>query len=120
MLPDKNDCCQPMCCLSEPAGLAPPSLYLAAAGVGGLTIVDDDGVDSNLQRQLPTGDIGINSDLAAAAVRALNPTAHVTVIEHRLAEPELFSESDLVIDATDNAESRYSLNASVGAQANPW
>lgn len=105
---------------------SPIALYLAAAGVGALTIVDDDGVDSsNLQRQIAHGeaDIGINkATSAAAAVRALNPTAHVTVIEHRLAEPELsqrIGKADLAIDATDNAESRYSLNAACWRAGKP-
>jgi adenylyltransferase/sulfurtransferase len=105
---------------------SPIALYLAAAGIGSLTIVDDDGVDSsNLQRQIAHGeaDLGINKAAsAAAAIRALNPATHVTAIDHRLAEPELSQQivkADLVLDATDNAESRYGLNAACWQAGKP-
>lgn len=105
---------------------SPIALYLGAAGIGRLTIVDDDDVDSsNLQRQIAhrEKDIGVNKAVSAAAsVRALNPAAEVTAIEHRLAEPELslqISAADIVVDATDNAESRYSLNAACWQAGKP-
>ena len=68
---------------------SPIAMYLSAAGVGELILVDDDFVDaSNLQRQIAHGqsDIGINKARSAAnAVNELNNTTTVTVIEHRLA-----------------------------------
>lgn len=105
---------------------SPIALYLAAAGIGTLTIVDDDGVDSsNLQRQIAHGeaDLGVNkATSAAAAARALNPAIKVTSIGHRLAEPELseqIAEADIVLDATDNADSRYGLNAACWQAGKP-
>src|SRR5205814_7506553 len=93
---------------------APALLYLAAAGVGTLGVVDDDAVSlSNLQRQVihATPDIGRPKvDSAAAVIARLNP--HVTVEPHavRLGPEnafELVSRYDLVADGSDNFETRY-------------
>ncbi len=93
---------------------APVLLYLAAAGVGTLGIVDDDLVSlSNLQRQVlhTTADIGdAKVDSAAGAIARLNP--HVVVERHavRIAADnalELISRYDLVIDGCDNFATRY-------------
>lgn len=96
---------------------SPIALYLGAAGVGELTIVDDDLVDSsNLQRQIAHGhaDIGSNkASSAAQSVAALNPSAVCHAINRRLDADALetqISSTDLVIDATDNAETRFLLN----------
>lgn len=96
-------------------GLGAPVLqYLAAAGIGTLGIVDDDVVSlSNLQRQVihRTEDIGQPKvDSASAAIGALNP--HVAVEAHpfRLAGDNaegLFARYDLVIDGSDNFDTRY-------------
>lgn len=93
---------------------APVLMYLAAAGVGTLAIVDDDVVTlSNLQRQVihATGDVGAAKvDSAAARIAALNP--HVRVVPHRLrldasnALP-LLADCDLVLDGSDNFATRY-------------
>ena len=96
---------------------SPIALYLGASGIGRLTIVDDDEVDtSNLQRQIAhrRATVGTNkAKSAAVAVQAINPTTRVRALQHRLSEAALQAEvaqADLVIDATDNAPSRYLLN----------
>ena len=100
-------------------GLGSPALlYLAAAGVGTIGIVDDDVVDlTNLQRQVihSTANVGIPKTVSAArAVRALNPD--VQVIEHacRITEEnaeEIISGYDVVLDGTDNFLTRYTVDA---------
>src|SRR3954447_20102143 len=93
---------------------APVLMYLAAAGVGRLGVVDDDVVSlSNLQRQVVhfTPDIGRDKvDSAADKIRALNP--HVTFVSHamRLAASNalgLIGAYDLVLDGSDNFDTRY-------------
>src|SRR6267143_4143219 len=93
---------------------APVLLYLAAAGVGTLGIVDDDTVSlSNLQRQVihATPDVGAPKvDSAAAAIARLNP--HVTVETHpvRLGPAnalDIIARYDLVADGSDNFATRY-------------
>ena len=96
---------------------SPVALYLAAAGVGTLTIIDDDVVDaSNLQRQVlhTTERVGQPKvDSAARTIGALNPD--VTVVGHRLrltsAEaPALLAGHDVIVDGTDNFATRYLVN----------
>jgi len=99
-------------------GLGPPLLlYLAAAGIGTIGIVDDDTVSlSNLQRQVlhGTGDIGRHkTESAAAALAALNP--HVRVVEHGLRLDAANADSvvggyDIVADGSDNFETRFLIN----------
>jgi molybdopterin/thiamine biosynthesis adenylyltransferase len=93
---------------------APALLYLAAAGVGTLGIVDDDVVSlSNLQRQVihATPDIGrLKVETASEAIRRLNP--HVRVVTHPLRidaanAPELIAGYDLILDGSDNFDTRY-------------
>lgn len=96
-------------------GLGSPALlYLAAAGVGTLGIVDDDVVSlSNLQRQIlhSTGDIGAaKTDSAARRLEQVNP--HVAVVEHRerltaANARAIMGDYDIVIDGSDNFETRY-------------
>ena len=100
--------------------------YLAAAGVGRLTIVDDDAVDlSNLQRQVihATPDIGLNkAENAAAAVRRLNPEIAVSAVTDRLTVANamaLVGAADLVLDGTDNFATRYLLNDSCHLAGRP-
>ena len=105
---------------------APALLYLAAAGVGTLGVVDDDAVSlSNLQRQVihATPDIGRPKvDSAAAVIARLNP--HVTVVPHavRLGPEnafELVSRYDLVADGSDNFETRYLVSDTCYAARKP-
>ncbi len=103
---------------------APILLYLAAAGVGTLGIVDDDTVSlSNLQRQVIHGTDSLEmakADSAAVTISRINP--HVTVEQHRLRlNPHnidaIVTKYDLVIDGTDNFATRYAVAdacASVG------
>jgi adenylyltransferase/sulfurtransferase len=96
---------------------APMALYLSAAGVGTLGLVDFDVVDrSNLQRQVihGTGDIGRKKiDSAAASIAEINP--NVRVIKHELALTsenalEIVKDYDIVADGTDNFPTRYLVN----------
>lgn len=105
---------------------APVLLYLAAAGVGRLVVVDDDTVAlSNLQRQpiFATTDVGRRKvDAAAERLAALNP--HVTVEPHALrlddaAAARLVHPADLVLDGSDNFPTRYRLNAACVAAGKP-
>jgi len=96
---------------------APLGLYLAAAGVGHLGLVDFDVVDfSNLQRQVTfsTTDVGKHKTAATQArLSALNPMIKVEAFETRLTSAnalELFREFDLVVDGTDNFPTRYLVN----------
>ena len=96
---------------------APVSMYLAAAGVGRLGLVDFDSIDySNLQRQVlfATDDVG-KSKVAVAKEKltALNPHTQVDVYEQRFSADsamELIRGYDLVIDGTDNFPTRYCVN----------
>lgn len=96
---------------------SPVLLYLAAAGVGTIGVVDDDVVDnSNLQRQVihRDADIGMPKVFSAqAAMQAQNPNIEVRPYQRRLdAEnaADLFADYDLVLDGTDNFETRYLVN----------
>ena len=96
---------------------SPTALYLAAAGVGTIGIVDDDVVDaSNLQRQVihTTDRVGVAKTASArVAIEALNPD--VDVIEHNLRLDasnilELIEPYDIIVDGADNFPTRYLLN----------
>jgi len=108
-------------------GLGSPALlYLAAAGVGTIGVVDDDTVsNSNLQRQVIHTDdrIGMPKVFSAqAAMTALNPHIAVRPYNRRLTEDaarELFADYDLVLDGSDNFETRYLVNAAAVATRTP-
>ena len=96
---------------------SPLALYLAAAGVGTLGIVDFDIVDvTNLQRQIlhTTNDVGRRKlDSAADKLKALNPFLNLKTYETRLTSEnalDLFREFDMVADGTDNFPTRYLVN----------
>jgi sulfur-carrier protein adenylyltransferase/sulfurtransferase len=96
---------------------SPTALYLAAAGVGTLGIVDDDDVDlSNLQRQVihTTDRIGTPKvDSAEAAVQAINPDVEVVKYKTRLDASnvmEIIQGYDVIVDGVDNFPTRYLLN----------
>ena len=96
---------------------SPAALYLAAAGVGTLGIIDADVVDdSNLQRQIihTTDRIGeYKAESARTAIAALNPDVKVKTYIERLDETnvqQLVDEYDVIVDGTDNFPTRYLLN----------
>jgi len=99
-------------------GLGSPALmYLAAAGVGTLGVLDFDVVDeSNLQRQVihGTGDVGrAKAESARDAVREINPLVRVVLHQERLDSDnalEIFAGYDLIVDGTDNFATRYLVN----------
>jgi sulfur-carrier protein adenylyltransferase/sulfurtransferase len=99
-------------------GLGSPALmYLAAAGVGTLGIVEFDTVDeSNLQRQIIHGqsDVGRSkAESAREAVQEINPYTEVVLHEVRLDSSnatEIFAQYDLIVDGTDNFATRYLVN----------
>jgi len=104
----------------------PVAMYLAAAGCGDLTLVDDDVVElSNLQRQIAhtTVDIG-NTKVASVAttIRALNPDVIVSEIGSRLSGDGLttaISRATIVVDCTDNFDIRFAINDACVATATP-
>mmetsp|Transcript_33566 Transcript_33566/g.79150 ORF Transcript_33566/g.79150 Transcript_33566/m.79150 type:complete len:458 (+) Transcript_33566:127-1500(+) len=92
-------------------------LYLAACGIGNLSVVDFDKVDlSNLHRQVihKTNDVGLNkAESARRAVDSLNPSVSFAVVDEPLTAEnalELISSSDCVVDASDNPQTRYIIN----------
>jgi sulfur-carrier protein adenylyltransferase/sulfurtransferase len=96
---------------------SPLALYLVAAGVGTLGIVDFDVVDyTNLQRQIihTTADVGRKKlDSAAEKLKAINPFVNVWKFETRLSSAnalDLFRDFDIVADGTDNFPTRYLVN----------
>ena len=109
-------------------GLGSPTLlYLAAAGVGKIGIIDDDKVDiTNLQRQVIHSTAAVGSlkvESAANRIRELNP--EIEIIEHNVRLDvsnalELLSDWDVVIDGTDNFPTRYTINDACEILGKPW
>ncbi len=93
------------------------SIYLAAAGVGHLVLVDFDKVDiSNLQRQIvhANKDIGrLKVDSAREHLLALNPETQITTIDHKIEDEALEEQvklSSVVLDCSDNFQTRFAIN----------
>ncbi|MEV7808234.1 adenylyltransferase/sulfurtransferase MoeZ [Microbispora sp. NPDC088329] len=109
-------------------GLGSPALlYLAAAGVGTLGIIDFDVVDeSNLQRQVIHGqsDVGrLKAESAAASVREINPLVNVVIHNVALTTDnvmDIFSGYDLIVDGTDNFATRYMVNDAAVLLGKPY
>ncbi|MEB3062122.1 adenylyltransferase/sulfurtransferase MoeZ [[Mycobacterium] zoologicum] len=106
---------------------APTLLYLAAAGVGTLGIVDDDVVEeSNLQRQVIHGvsDVGRSkAESARDSIAAINPLVQVRLHQVRLTADnavELFESYDLILDGTDNFATRYLVNDAAALAHKPY
>ncbi|WP_404301910.1 HesA/MoeB/ThiF family protein [Alicycliphilus denitrificans] len=105
---------------------SPVALFLGSAGVGCLTLVDDDVVDlTNLQRQIAhtSGRVGLAKvDSAAQAVRAINPQVSVQTVRQRVdaaALDALVAQADVVLDCSDNYRTRQAINAACVHHARP-
>lgn len=105
---------------------APALMYLAAAGVGTIGVVDDDIVSlSNLQRQVifATDEVGApKGDMAQRRLNAINPDVAVSVHQARLTEAnakDLIAPYDLVLDGCDNFETRFAVNDACLALGKP-
>jgi molybdopterin-synthase adenylyltransferase len=105
---------------------SPAAMYLAASGIGKLTICDDDRVDlTNLQRQIihRTEAIGMTKPLSAKKTLAgINPEVDVVALSQRADEgslQDLVSDADVVVDATDNFSTRHAINRACAIQKKP-
>lgn len=105
---------------------SPAALYLAGAGIGKLTLVDDDDVHlSNLQRQIlfTTDDIAHpKAQAAKLRLAQLNPGSKLIVLQQRLTGDVLknaVAHADVVLDCTDNMATRQEINAACGALNTP-
>ena len=105
---------------------SPVALYLASAGVGQITLVDDDTVDlTNLQRQIMHTEARVGQPKVAsaeAAIGALNPGVRVRTVAQRADEAqltELAAAADIVLDCTDNFATRQALNRACVATGRP-
>jgi adenylyltransferase/sulfurtransferase len=104
----------------------PAALYLAAAGVGRLTVADSDRVDlTNLQRQIlyRTESVGAQKAFAARSqLLAVNPDVEVVPLATRVAAPELEElarDADIVLDCSDNFATRHAVNRACVAHQRP-
>ena len=105
---------------------SPAALYLATAGIGQLTLVDDDIVElSNLQRQIIHREKNIGESKVASAksnLLAINPKIKINTIDQRLNETSLAVQiqlADVVLDASDNFDTRFSINQACVEQKTP-
>ena len=105
---------------------SPVALYLGSAGVGRITLVDDDAVDlTNLQRQIAHDLSRLGRPKAESArdsVRAINPDPQVHARVQRADAPllhELVAQADVVLDCSDNFATRHMINAACVAHARP-
>lgn len=105
---------------------SPVAMYLAASGVGTLTICDFDEVDlTNLQRQIihTTQSVGINKAVSAQqTLYEINPEVAVQTVEEKATEAQLtklVSAADVVVDCSDNFATRYAINRICFAQKKP-
>ena len=105
---------------------SPAAMYLAASGIGSLTLVDFDHVDnSNLQRQIVHNTSSIGDSKVSSAkktLQAINPEVGVDCVDTRLSADELaalIKNCDCVIDATDNFNTRFMINQACVQQRVP-
>ena len=96
---------------------SPAAMYLAAAGIGNITIYDNDEVElSNLQRQIAHHTVDIGTDKVISTretLNKLNPDINVKAVKQRLAGEQLdleVMEADVVLDCSDNFSTRFAIN----------
>lgn len=106
---------------------SPAALYLAAAGIGTIGLVDNDTVDaSNLHRQVlhTAADVGRDkTESGAESLRRLNPLVQLHMHQERLTRRRaeiLFQEYDVILDGSDNYQTRYAINDACAAVGKPW
>lgn len=104
----------------------PVALYLGAAGVGHLTLIDDDVIElANLQRQIAfeTAQIGESkAETLAARVRSINPAVSISVVNRRLDQAgfaHAVANASLALDCSDNFSTRFALNRACVAAGVP-
>ncbi|HEU4352313.1 MAG TPA: molybdopterin-synthase adenylyltransferase MoeB [Burkholderiales bacterium] len=104
----------------------PAALYLAAAGIGRLTLADSDKVDlTNLQRQIlyRAESVGaVKVEAARQSLKAVNPEVEIVAVQKRLDAASLVplvSRADAVLDCTDNFATRHAINRACVAHARP-
>src|SRR6267143_5767980 len=117
MAGQKRICSTSVLCIGAGGLGSPIAMYLAAAGVGKLGVLDFDKVDfSNLQRQILHGtqDVGRpKTQSAKETINAINPNTEVVIHETRISSEnalEIISQYDIVVDGTDNFPTRYLTN----------
>ena len=105
---------------------SPVALYLGSAGVGRITLIDDDRVDlTNLQRQIAHNLARVGqpkAESAAAAIAAINPDVQVQALVQRADRATLdalLTQADVVLDCSDNFETRHAVNAACVRHAKP-
>jgi len=105
---------------------SPVALYLGSAGVGRITLIDDDRVDlTNLQRQIAHNLARVGqpkAESAAAAIAAINPDVQVQALVQRANTATLdalLTQADVVLDCSDNFETRHAVNAACVRHAKP-
>jgi molybdopterin-synthase adenylyltransferase len=105
---------------------SPVALYLGSAGVGHITIVDNDTVDAtNLQRQIAhsLAKVGVNkAQSASQSIASINPEVRVTCIEQRADAAllgTLVAQADVVVDCCDNFATRHAVNAACVQHCKP-
>src|SRR5579872_4399399 len=117
MAGQKKICSTSVLCIGAGGLGSPIAMYLAAAGIGKIGIVDFDVVDfSNLQRQIihSTADVGRpKAESARDSIKSINPTCEVVIHNTRLSSEnamEIIAQYDIVVDGTDNFPTRYLTN----------
>src|SRR5579872_1157718 len=117
MAGQKKICSTSVLCIGAGGLGSPIAMYLAAAGIGKIGIVDFDVVDfSNLQRQIihSTADVGRpKAESARDSIKSINPTCNVVIHNTRLSSEnamEIIAQYDIVVDGTDNFPTRYLTN----------
>ena len=105
---------------------SPAALYLASAGVGRITLVDDDSVDfTNLQRQIlhTQARVGMaKAESGRQALQAINPDIEIVPLQQRLAGAaldELVAGADVILDCSDNFATRHAINRACVHQQKP-